>query len=84
MPIETKTVIAENEPVKIDETHEHKPVYCKCCVDHKVVKMALIRGSAFELRTLLPQWFASLGLKEILSHAQSESDGNLSVSITYR
>lgn len=83
MAIEVKKVVAEGKPVAVlDE--DKKPVYCQCCIDHKVNKMAMIRGSAFELRTLLQPWFSSLGAKEIISHAQSESDGNLSVSVTYR
>lgn len=84
MPIEIKTITAETKPVQVGTTKDEKPVLCKCCMTHDLIKMAMIRGSAFELKSVLPGWFASLGASEILSHAQSESDGNLSVSVYYR
>lgn len=83
MGAEIRETRAESKPVTVDHK-DGKPVHCKCCLNHNTIKLAMLRGSAFELRARLPEWFESLGAKEILSHAQSESDGNLSVSITYR
>lgn len=57
---------------------------CKCCEDHETIKMSMLFGSKYEIRNNVPKWFAGLGLKELISHTQSESDGNVTITIIYR
>jgi len=48
------------------------------------VYMAVIRRSPHSLYLDVNRWFMGLGAKTILSHAQSESDGNITITIFYR
>lgn len=48
------------------------------------VFMAMIRRSPHSMYFDLPKWFMSLGITKVLSHAQSESDGNLTITVFYR
>ena len=48
------------------------------------VYMALIRRSGHAMSQDVAKWFMSLGITKVLSHAQSESDGNLTVTVFYR
>lgn len=81
--IETKAIEADNKVVH-PKDDLGKDSICKCCEDHKITKMAMIRGSGYELRNILPKWFSGLGAKDIISHDQSESEGNVTIIIFYR
>lgn len=48
------------------------------------VYMAVIRRSGHGIGVDGPKWFASLGIKTVLSHSQSESDGNITLVVIYR
>lgn len=48
------------------------------------VYMAVIRRSGHGLSIDGPKWFASLGIKTVLYQSQSESDGNITLVVTYR
>lgn len=48
------------------------------------VYMAVIRRSGHGLGIDGPKWFTSLGIKTVLHQSQSESDGNITLVITYR
>jgi hypothetical protein len=48
------------------------------------VYMAMIRRSPHSMYIDINKWFMSLGISKVLSHAQSESDGNLTITIFFR
>ena len=48
------------------------------------VYFAMIRKSPYSLYLNVEEWFNKLEAKDILSHAQSESDGNVTISVFYR
>ena len=48
------------------------------------VYFAMIRRSPHSMYLDINKWFLSLGISKVLSHAQSESDGNLTISVFYR
>ena len=48
------------------------------------VYFAIIRRSPHSLYLDVQKWFDSLGVKTVLSSAQSESDGNITLSVWYR
>lgn len=48
------------------------------------VKFAMIRRDPSTLFSELPAWLNTLNISEVLSHQQSESNGNLTVSLFYR
>jgi hypothetical protein len=48
------------------------------------VYMSVIRRSGHGLSVDGPKWFVSLGIKTVLQQSQSESDGNITLVITYR
>lgn len=77
-----KELLTHQKPIKLEV--EGRELTCKCCKDHSEAKMVVIRRSASSLFMGLPTLFETLGAKEILSHAQSESDGNITISVIYK
>jgi len=85
MSIPVKTTLAETGPVVVEREANGNELLCSCCKEnHKVYKFAMVRASGYELRNLLPAWFANLGALEIVSHFQSESEGNVTFTVCYR
>jgi len=82
MAMETKKLETDNAlpPIPVAKAGEH----CGCCKTHETIKLAMIRGSGYELRNILPAWFKGLGAKTIMSSAQSESEGNVTITVYYR
>lgn len=48
------------------------------------IYMAVIRRSPHSLFNDIAKWFTSLGIKQVLSHCQSESDGNITITVFFR
>jgi hypothetical protein len=48
------------------------------------VYLGILRRSGHGMSVDGPKWFASLGIKTVLFQSQSESDGNITLVITYR
>lgn len=48
------------------------------------VYLGILRRSGHAMAVDGPAWFFSLGAKQILAQSQSESDGNITLIITYR
>lgn len=48
------------------------------------VYLAILRRSGHAMAVDAPKWFMTLGVKTILSQSQSESDGNITLIITFR
>lgn len=89
MSIETREMHTTNkiEPAKVNMEHKDGKVtehLCDCCKSHNEIKMSMIRGSGYELRNVLPKWFQGLNARELISHEQSESEGNVTITIFYR
>lgn len=48
------------------------------------VYLGILRRSGHAMAVDGPKWFLSLGIKTVLAQSQSESDGNITLIITYR
>jgi hypothetical protein len=48
------------------------------------VYFAMIRRSPHSMYLDINKWFLNLGISKVLSHAQSESDGNITISVFFR
>lgn len=83
MSIQTKELHTDNA-VEHTKDEAGKDTTCPCCKTHEVTKVAMIRASGYELRNILPNWFKGLGAKTIISHEQSESEGNVTLTVFYR
>lgn len=82
---ELKTDSKAEMPTPVGEMDKDGEVaVCECCETHEVVKLAMIRASGYELRNILPMWFKGLAAKKIISHTQSESEGNVTIIVTYQ
>lgn len=84
MSIPVKEMVTDNKPDPVVEVEGEEQEVCECCLEHEVEKFAMIRASGHELRNIFPKWFKGLGAKEVISHQQSESEGNVTLTILYR
>lgn len=83
--ITKKELLTDNSnPGNVLSPENAEPVVCKCCENHEVTKLAMIAASRWELRNIIPAWFKGLGAREIISHNQSESEGNVTLTVFYR
>ena len=80
-------IIIEQKPVVVEQgiNTPKDDVLCDCCKrDHRQIRMAVIRKSPHMMFQDVAKWFNGLGAKEVLSHNQTESNGNITLTVFYR